>query len=907
VLLTANLLVKGTRKGVADELDVGGLAWRVRACLTAGRKLGRELVNELDATWPFATASLRQRVLVPPGLALEAYGAVRADIGDPKLRRLKWILTNCVGMGGSWLSNVLMACASSRRLADVIWRVVSRGVASNGLECWIKVLKEYHAVWRQTNDSWTPMFGLEHGEGHELMYLYTLAGRYDHASLRKTEDLEVRAEHGRAQATDDDTGRRTTEQFDRDASTAMRHLVERFAIAQAAAKPLTAQQFHAQLHRIGTSGSTSYTPVGGLHFTNRKGEVVSARATKNSALVEMETEYIDSILLDRPHCHGVGIKKLENAALRLLLPGPFRHWLIESIALYHGEQGVYRALPEMSMSEGPVQTLLAVTNRLAALKDGATTACSDYADFNRLHTFERMRELWLRLAEAVCPMGKTQFSRWSAMPDEQFAAACCSWVAAALTDVAARDSADPDKWYELVRGLWSGWRSTTFINTSFNYCYAQALEAQHMRRHGRRSLVWMNILGDDMVSRANSEWDALTLLASIDEAGLDAQPIKQMLGSDYCEYLRIIYYADGVVAGSLCRGISGLTSGDLQTSARSGGPETAHALNMGLHRLIRRGADVDLVERFRYSIVRHWATVHWYTGTGGKRSACPSQALLTGSLASGGLGCGRYGEVCKPVLLEVTRPRPRRLAVKHLKPLAGHGSKAAVAEGNARLGRYLSRAVHWQEHAMPLVLASLPNDVLGRWRNQGARDLGEWYQNAGAVQQTHKVLPKVARVVGHAVDAVVASIVGRYPLPAQARIDEVAAHVVHSALGTLSPVPGMVSRLGTSARNRVRVLLRASDVSAGSARSTVMKFGVSMADKLMTGKIGLALDTGGVIAPEHRAIADYAIALVLDEYRLELTHSTNLVSFVELLKANAAQELVKLCLRNDMISKQLHY
>lgn len=71
------------------------------------------------------------------------------------------------------------------------------------------------------------------------------------------------------------------------------------------------------------------------------------------------------------------------------------------------------------------------------------------------------------------------------------------WATKALDDIKVKAEID-GRVITLVRGLWSGWRSTTFINTVFNHVYGEILDVSERRATGIKPTVMRDVLGDDM-------------------------------------------------------------------------------------------------------------------------------------------------------------------------------------------------------------------------------------------------------------------------------------------------------------------------------------------------------------------------------------------------------------------------
>ncbi|KAF4732066.1 hypothetical protein FOZ63_004197 [Perkinsus olseni] len=180
--------------------------------------------------------------------------------------------------------------------------------------------------------------------------------------------------------------------------------------------------------------------------------------------------------VDKPQVCGTAVVKRDLARLRLLLPANLRHWMHESVALYHVENAVFSSDRAFALNEDSWSALVRVTTWLAdVMKPQATKLCTDFKDFNILHSFANMKSWWTHLWEALTGLHA---------PSEQGTALdwvlnAMVWVTEALSDVSCT-SANKEKAYKLVRGLWSTWRSTSFLNSVMKYSEEHAESCKRM-------------------------------------------------------------------------------------------------------------------------------------------------------------------------------------------------------------------------------------------------------------------------------------------------------------------------------------------------------------------------------------------------------------------------------------------
>jgi septum formation topological specificity factor MinE len=437
------------------------------------------------------------------------------------------------------------------------------------------------------------------------MYLQLLTGRFRFGHLDFSEELASRAQP--ATPINDHAYGCEAGTFENLVGNVADYIATLYADGCMAQADKSIEDFCADFLSWSTSGSA---PSKGLYVADQDGNSYSTSG--GSKVAQLNTMGVQGILDcfgDRPQCVGQPTHKYEAGKLRMLLPGPLKHWIMESIALWGGEGHVLRSIDNITMEQNSFVEFSQMTMRMTSSMCGLVRACSDYADYNILHTFKRMQMLWYKQARAIA--GKlslpacTEITSARTMTD--FMQIACRWCASALNRVSAKL---PDgQLVELVRGLWSGWRSTMYINVTYNFAYTTAQRLMFIRRYGIDPLSRYNVLGDDMEGDSPSLWTALKFVSLVDELGLDAQADKQMVSLRRAEYLRLMYREGPTVCGSYCRAIAGQTSGDTQTSPRYAGIRSVQNVNEGINRCIRRGGNLERLERMRNIAVKFWSVV----------------------------------------------------------------------------------------------------------------------------------------------------------------------------------------------------------------------------------------------------------------------------------------------------------
>jgi hypothetical protein len=416
----------------------------------------------------------------------------------------------------------------------------------------------------------------------------------------------------------------------------------------------------------------------------------------------------------------------------------------------------------------------------------------------------------------------------------------------------------PQKFVKLVRGLWTGWRSTTFINTTNNVHYSHVVRRSFKRRYGFDPIQQQQVLGDDMAGVARSEWCALQYLHWLNLHGLEAQSAKQLISGNRTEFLRLIYTDGREIRGSLARAVSGLVSGDGQTEPVHSGPQTCYGLNDSIHRLIRRGADRQCVEKWRYDALLPWAKISYFEGN--KRHAVVfNRNMLECHPMHGGCGCRPYGAV--PLM--DTEPHNLRMPQSRLRWITDQfrhtGSNLAAHFGGDRLrelGVHVKEKQLQSAHALQLVVGALPASLASReWARTKKyyAALSEHF-----AQTTLEEVPmdgEIAQQWGTILETVMYMVEARQTAH-KPPMDDVAA-VQALTQPELQVIPGAAQLIPGKGYEYVHNVLKIGPAAVAPAVGRlVAAFGIKMASRLIRGEVDLPAPLTGLIPSSHRALVD---------------------------------------------------
>lgn len=98
-----------------------------------------------------------------------------------------------------------------------------------------------------------------------------------------------------------------------------------------------------------------------------------------------------------------------------------------------------------------------------------------------------------------------------------------------------------DKTHKLYRGLLSGWRCTTWINSLLNVIYNRIAmdNLDKVNNKGKKLIKQMKTGGDDISNVVQSYSAGLKLWDVMTKMGLELKPIKQFISNYRAEFFRV--------------------------------------------------------------------------------------------------------------------------------------------------------------------------------------------------------------------------------------------------------------------------------------------------------------------------------------------------------------------------------
>lgn len=295
---------------------------------------------------------------------------------------------------------------------------------------------------------------------------------------------------------------------------------------------------------------------------------------------------------------------------RTLLPGSLAHFIVFTYIL---------VLAEKQEQVGSV--------RLNAMKDvdieyfdkkmgtGIYHVLYDWADFNEQHSAWEMATVVSYLGSVV------QAPRDYAI-----------FVEAIVEGMYTMGLQDRDgKVHKIWKGLYSGWRGTTWINTVLNFCYVFIALLNMERIHGVSVVLMVDHGGDDidlMLSQPEYQPEFLRIM---DDMLFKANKWKQLFGVR-SEFFRNTISGAQVYA-SPTRALASFIAGDWEGAGNATVAERITGLLDQIGKMRRRGLSNEMCQGLTMCTISHWCKVK----DGEEWINLPS-VIIHGSVKDGGLG-----------------------------------------------------------------------------------------------------------------------------------------------------------------------------------------------------------------------------------------------------------------------------
>lgn len=339
---------------------------------------------------------------------------------------------------------------------------------------------------------------------------------------------------------------------------------------------------------------------------------------------------------------------------RALFPGSLIHYIMFCYVLHFAEkQG---QVGNVRMNAPPDDDIGYFENKMTG---GIPRLLFDWVNYNSFHSQDEMAFVVERLGDVVQGPGDYKYF--------------CSAIAELMYNMVFEDP--EGNFHKLGKGLYSGWRGTTFINTVLNFVYVKTAEMSYIRLYDEEPFRYVDGGGDDLDAGMNSSDQGYKMLAVMRCMNFKGKEIKQMIDNK-SEFFRITISAEGAFA-SATRSLATFVNGKWEGSGNIPVKDRISAILDQIAKIVRRGFDKQFANSMAVLCLSHWCKI----SSGEDWLSLPTY-VLHGREEDGGFGIpDRQGKV---YVLKEKVPEP-----KVIKEASNPPGKKASSDYLAKLCREL--------------------------------------------------------------------------------------------------------------------------------------------------------------------------------------------------------------------------
>lgn len=300
------------------------------------------------------------------------------------------------------------------------------------------------------------------------------------------------------------------------------------------------------------------------------------RVDKKVLFEALTTEEILSWLYSIPQVTAVGSEKLEITKPRPIYGADNPSYMILTFLTRLME---FRMNRVEGFQDGlsDIQEVDSILDRIKLIsQEGVQATMVDYADFNYQHTLACQSLMFEVITDILKEKG--------AHPDMIKAG---EWATAANLNQKVKFP-QHDEYFKVTQGMFSGIRTTNFMNTVLNKAYFNVAD-KYLRKHLGIDPVDLHTIhkGDDVWITNKSLLYAICIYNVMECCGLVFRPDKQLLGPQ-AEFLRVRYWLDHAM-GYVNRSIGTLIERPIQSQDTSSPAVMLQGLRSQLNVCFRRG------------------------------------------------------------------------------------------------------------------------------------------------------------------------------------------------------------------------------------------------------------------------------------------------------------------------------
>lgn len=460
---------------------------------------------------------------------------------------------------------------------------------------WSGVMKEFHNFIRQSDF----LFGerVDESERHRLMYLENLLGKEQEETdwMKEIEDRTWEYDMPDHRAYDPELQMWTHEQYVKDFDRVLGVTYSALGKSGDAAVPNFKAFFDRRADWL-TKGSTVFN---NLHpemkkytvdLINEVGEVVERVGGRHNKKSLMEV--VNAI----PELGGqfelfnatkIVTKLDENGhKRRALLPGSLLHYYVFTYVLHFVERD--NQIGNVRINAPGDDSIEYFEMKMAAIP----RLLFDWTNFNLYHSSWEMGKVIERLGAVI--QGPVDY-----LPFVQA-------IAESMYDMVIVDPTG--KKHKAGRGLYSGWRGTSYINGVLNNCYTGTAVVSFKRLYHRDPYRYIDGGGDDHDGGLNRAEDGYLMLAIMRKMKFKATAIKQMVHMK-SEFFRNTVTVEGAYASPV-RALATFVNGKWEGSGNVPLKERVSGILDQVAKLRRRGVNSQFCNTMSVLCLSHWCKIN---------------------------------------------------------------------------------------------------------------------------------------------------------------------------------------------------------------------------------------------------------------------------------------------------------
>nr|UPO24956.1 putative RNA-dependent RNA polymerase [Diaporthe pseudophoenicicola chrysovirus 1] len=462
-------------------------------------------------------------------------------------------------------------------------------------EQWPKLMKELHTMIRTSEFFMNTV--ITESERQTLMYMDLLVGRENY-ELDISDALAPRlSENVGSQYVSYDVNLMewSSQEYDKVFDMCLERSMARILQRPVYVKVNGFMEFYRNRKNWLTGGSLVYNNIDKdkldyttqlLDVTNRVVETLTKRHTKSS-FFEVHDIYEVVKTLEEDTNISKMMKKWETGGKhRLLLPGHLVHYWDISYVLYFFDR--QEQVGSVRINAPPDEHASFLESKML---EGISHLLYDWADFNEEHSQVDMAKIFKILEDVI--FGPRDFSLF---------------VRAAINSLSHMKIEDEDgNKHSVQKGLYSGWRNTSWTNGIANEVYISVARENFKRLYGYDPMLASDGGGDDVDMSFCNEIDPIRFMHVLNKIGFHANMAKQMIGFK-SEFFRVTV-SGGVAYASSTRALASFIAGDWENMRHIPIMERIGGLMDQISQLNRRGMPDQFCEGARLAVVAHWCRV----------------------------------------------------------------------------------------------------------------------------------------------------------------------------------------------------------------------------------------------------------------------------------------------------------